>query len=69
MQAKNFSRQFNEYLDKLGMPMEPHSRSMILSKILHISRQSTRMIIDGYKLPDAAMQQQLKKELDWDYQQ
>lgn len=66
IKAKKFAIKFNEHLDNLGMPEEPRQRSIILSKLLHLSRQTSRMILEGYKMPDPHTMQQLKKELDWD---
>ncbi len=46
------------------MPSDPRNRSAILSKMLKISRSQTRMMIEGYQMPDAAVLDLLERELE-----
>jgi hypothetical protein len=64
--SKHFAERLNKCLDDLGMPTDPSDRSAILSKMLKISRQQTRMLIEGYQLPNEAVLYQLEKELEVD---
>ncbi len=61
---KNFAKRLNKCLDEMGVPSDTRDRSAILSKMLHISRQQTRMMLEGYQLPDDLVLSQLAREFE-----
>jgi len=62
--SKRFAERLNKCLDSIGVPQEPRNRCAILSKMLRISRPQTRMLIEGYQLPDETVLHQLETEFD-----
>lgn len=64
--SKHFAERLNKCLDDLGVPKGTRNRLPILSRMLNISRQQTRMLIEGYPLTDERAMQRLEVELDID---
>lgn len=62
--TKSFAKRLNKCLDELGVPADTRNRSAILSKMLRISRQQTRMMLEGYQLPDDFTLGLLAKEFE-----
>jgi len=62
--TKHFAARLNKCLDELGVPTDTRDRTVILSKMLKITRQQSRMLLDGYQLPDEALLQLLAEELE-----
>lgn len=62
--TKHFATRLNKCLDELGVPTDTRDRTIILSKMLKITRQQSRMLIDGYQLPDDYLLNQIAQELE-----
>lgn len=61
---KNFANRLNKCLDDLGVPGDTRNRSAVLSKMLCMSRQQTRMLLEGYLPPNESVLNQLAKEFE-----
>jgi len=64
--AKEFSERLNKCLDDLDFPQNSRERSLILSRMLHISKQQAWSLLEGHVQPDDALLQQLATELEVD---
>jgi transcriptional regulator with XRE-family HTH domain len=64
--AKHFADQLNKGLDELGAPTGVRERSIVLSKMLHITKQQAWALLEGQVFPDENLLQQIAEELEMD---
>ena len=62
--TKTFAVNLNQCLDDIDTPQGIRERTMILSKMLSISRQLARNLLEGQQLPDVTLLQQIAKEFE-----
>lgn len=51
-QAKLFAEMLNRALDDLDMPTDIRERELLLAKLLGITRDKARVLLNGYALPN-----------------
>lgn len=61
---KSLADHLNSILDGLEVPTLVRERVSILSKILHITKQEARAILEGHVYPDDALLEKLATELE-----
>lgn len=64
--AKKFAEALNNHLDEINAPINIRERSIILSKILHITKQQAWALLEGHVLPDEDLLQKITIELEID---
>lgn len=68
-QAKLFAEMLSHALDDLGMPTDIRERELILAKLLGITRDKARILLNGHALPKEdvylKMVDELGIEADW----
>jgi hypothetical protein len=66
--ARQFAERLNQCLDETGAPAQARERTVILSKLLDISKQLAWSLLEGQQLPDPNLLQQIAIELEVDAQ-
>ncbi len=51
-QAKLFSSMLNRALDNLDMPTDVREREALMAKLLGITREKARVMLNGYSMPN-----------------
>jgi hypothetical protein len=64
--AKHLADQLNLVLNDLGAPNNIRDRSVILSKMLHITKQQAWGLLEGHVVPDEDLLHQISVELEID---
>lgn len=64
--AKHFAERLNSCLDDTGAPATIRERSVILGKMLDISKQQAWSLLEGYQLPDQSLLQKIAHEFEVD---
>ena len=64
--AKRLANEINKSLDDLGAPNNIRERSVVLSKILNVSKQQAWSLLEGQLMPDEALLQHITSELEID---
>lgn len=64
--AKHFAERLNICLDEMDAPTQVKERSVILSKMLDISKHQAWTLLEGLMLPNAELLQQMAEEFDVD---
>lgn len=66
--AKHFAERLNKCLDEVDAPTQVRERSVILSKMLDISKHEAWSLLEGRMLPNQELLQQIAEEFDVDPQ-
>jgi hypothetical protein len=66
--AKHFSDQLNKCLDDIDVPGDARDRDriIILSKMLDISKQQARSLLEGHIYPDKILLERIAHEFETD---
>lgn len=64
--AKHFSEKLNSCLDETGAPSQVRERSIILAKMLDISKHQAFSLLEGRLLPDKTLIQKIADEFEVD---
>ena len=62
-QAKLFAEMLNRALDELDMPTDIRERELLLAKLLGITRDKARILLNGYALPNEDVYMKMVDEL------
>lgn len=63
---KYFADRLNQCLDENDAPANVRERSIVLSKMLDISKQQAFSLLEGHQLPDAELLQKIAAEFEVD---
>lgn len=64
--AKHFAERLNHCLDETGAPTQVRERSVILGKVLDISKQQAWNLLEGQQLPELTLLQKIAEEFEVD---
>lgn len=64
--AKQFAEKLNSCLDDSGAPTNARERSVVLAKMLDISKQQAWNLVEGLQLPDDNLLTQIANEFEVD---
>lgn len=64
--AKHFAERLNKCLDDADAPAQVRERSVILSKMLDISKHQAFNLLEGHLLPNQELLQRIAEEFDVD---
>lgn len=64
--AKFFAERLNSCLDDTGAPAHIRERSVVLGKMLNISKQQAWSLLEGHQLPDQTLLARIAGEFEVD---
>lgn len=64
--AKHFAEKLNKCLDDMDAPKQVRERSVVLSKMLDISKHQAWSLLEGHIIPNQELLQQIADEFDVD---
>lgn len=64
---KQFAEKLNQCLDETGAPSQVRERAIVLSKMINISKQQARSLLEGQLMPDPELIKIIAKEFDVDF--
>jgi hypothetical protein len=66
MRTHQFAERLNAELDKIGLPLEAHERTIALAKLLKLPQFKVHSLLDGSLKPDPELLDLLAEELEVD---
>lgn len=64
---KHIAKKLNECLDDTGAPSQMRERAIVLSKLIGVTKQQARSLLEGQIMPDQALLDIIAKEFDIDF--
>lgn len=64
--AKHFAERLNKCLDESDAPAQVRERSVVLSKMLDISKHQAWSLLEGHMIPSQELLQRIAEEFDVD---
>lgn len=65
---KQFAEKLNQCLDETGAPPQVRERAIVLSKMIDISKQQARSLLEGQIMPDQELLTIIAEEFDVDFE-